>query len=75
MHGHALQLLLFPAPVYTTLGEPDGEQGAVGGFFSRGGLGRQPDGAPFLEVARHLVPDILLEAADDQPFVAVVPGV
>jgi hypothetical protein len=35
LHGHALQLLLFPASVHATLGESDREQGAVGGFFSR----------------------------------------
>jgi hypothetical protein len=33
------------------------------------------DRAPFLEIARHLAPDILLEAANDQPFVAIIPGV
>ncbi len=34
LHSDALQLLLFTASVRTTLGETDGEQGPVGGFFS-----------------------------------------
>src|SRR5262245_60332591 len=72
LHSHALQLLLFAAAMDTSLGETDGEQGPVGGFFLLGGLWGEFDRAPFLEVARDLVPDILLEATNDQPFVAII---
>ena len=56
----------------TSLGETDGEQGPVGSFFLLGGLRGEFDRAPFLKVACHLVPDILLETANDQPFVVII---
>jgi hypothetical protein len=72
LHGHALQLLLSAGPMHTTLGETDGEQGQIGGLFLLGGLWGEFDRAPFLEVTRDLVPDIFLEATNDQPFVAII---
>jgi hypothetical protein len=67
-----VQLLLFAASMRTSLGETDGEQGPVGRLFLFGGLWGEFDGAPFLKVACHLMPDILLETANDQPFVVII---
>jgi hypothetical protein len=74
LHADALQFLLACRPCAGRLGKRDIEQGAVGGFSCRRGGLAQAGGLRSWKSALTWSLDVLLEAPDDQAFVAEVVG-
>ena len=52
--------------------QPHGEQRLVGGLLRRGRRKPAPDDLPLAEGVANLMPDVLLEAPDDEPLLAEV---
>ena len=72
LQADADQLAVFGLAVLAPVGERHIEQSLVGCFLFQGGLHIDVVNHPLLEFLLHLVANVLLETADDQPLVAEV---